>query len=352
MMGATKRNPIQEMSLKRIRVDHALQSRVITSQDTVKDYADALLAGAFFPPVIVFFDGKTYWLADGFHRHESYKKAGRSSIPAEIKEGGRREALLHSAGANIKMGMRPTRDDRRKAVEMLFSDPEYGRFGVTKIARICGVSPVTVKKYQAEWYAAQGLEIPTEIVIQSEGWEKPRIMPSTKRSRGRFSDPQPAIMSLPSNSRLSGAMSAVLARRDESALEEKALDSPGDLSYYLCTHRVAAKSFSKVGMTFGGVELPGALCVPLRSIDRDSLLISVASLVLLRKQIEIQSVRLIVVCRRDRAMNQDSAVMRICALEPLPIEFMTVREVAEAFGPKARPPGEPTDEAEGSQQEP
>ena len=36
--------------------------------------------GAVFPPVIVFYDGTSYWLADGFHRVGATESLGRTAI--------------------------------------------------------------------------------------------------------------------------------------------------------------------------------------------------------------------------------------------------------------------------------
>ena len=40
-----------------------------------------MVEGAEFPPLIVFFDGATYWLADGFHRYYGAQRS-RTEFPA------------------------------------------------------------------------------------------------------------------------------------------------------------------------------------------------------------------------------------------------------------------------------
>jgi uncharacterized protein (DUF1015 family) len=54
--------------------DGGAQMRVEMHPTTVHDYADDMLAGAVFPPVIIYFDGTDYWLADGYHRVEAARK--------------------------------------------------------------------------------------------------------------------------------------------------------------------------------------------------------------------------------------------------------------------------------------
>ena len=51
------------------------------------EYADAMKAGAVFPPLTVFHDGKVYWLADGFHRHYAATSIGSRDIACIVKPG-------------------------------------------------------------------------------------------------------------------------------------------------------------------------------------------------------------------------------------------------------------------------
>ena len=49
-------------------VTEGMQIRVKMDPDVVLDYAEVMKAGKKFPPLLTFFDGKDYFLADGFHR--------------------------------------------------------------------------------------------------------------------------------------------------------------------------------------------------------------------------------------------------------------------------------------------
>jgi RNA polymerase sigma factor (sigma-70 family) len=155
-----KKSQYREMALREIKVDHDLQSRVKTSMAVVQDYAEAISGGAVFPPVVVYFDGKDYLLADGFHRHEAFKQAGKNTIPAEVREGSRREAMIFSAGANAKMGHRPMRDDTKKAVRMLLSDPDVlATWSHKDIALHCGISIPTATTYRDQYCFDHDLQI-------------------------------------------------------------------------------------------------------------------------------------------------------------------------------------------------
>ena len=128
------------LELDQIRIDGGTQSRVELNQETVAEYAQAFTAGASFPPVVVFFDGANYWLADGFHRYFGARDAGESAIDAEIITGTQRDAVLYSLKANATHGLRRTNADKRKAVETLLKDAEWATWSDRKIAEVCGVS--------------------------------------------------------------------------------------------------------------------------------------------------------------------------------------------------------------------
>jgi hypothetical protein len=89
---------------------------------------------------VVFGDGGEYWLADGYHRWHAADIAGLQVIAADVRPGGRREAILHSVGANAEHGWRRSNDDKRKAVQTLLNDAEWSGWSDREIARRCGVS--------------------------------------------------------------------------------------------------------------------------------------------------------------------------------------------------------------------
>ena len=148
---------VRNLDITRIRVDGGTQSRVEIDGTAVSDYADALREGVAFPPVTVFVEGGTLdkldgtiWLADGFQRLEAHKLAGKKKIAANLSFGSVRDAILYSVGANEAHGVRRTRADKRKAVETLLSDPEWGTWSDRKIAEMCHVSHPLVAAVREE----------------------------------------------------------------------------------------------------------------------------------------------------------------------------------------------------------
>ena len=94
-----------------------LRDRRRPERETVAEWSEAMVAGDRFPPVVVFFDGEFYWLADGNHRVAAAERNSFAEIDAEVLEGGKAEATLYAAAANRQHGIRRTNADKRKAVE-------------------------------------------------------------------------------------------------------------------------------------------------------------------------------------------------------------------------------------------
>ena len=107
-------NTIRSVPLADIQ-DGGAQMRVEMDPGTVRDYADDMADGAPFPPIIIYHDGKDYWLGDGFHRVEAARKLDRQTIEAEVLEGDARQAMLHGIGSNASHGL------RRRSAEDLWS---------------------------------------------------------------------------------------------------------------------------------------------------------------------------------------------------------------------------------------
>jgi hypothetical protein len=135
-----------KLEIAKIRIDGDTQPRVSLNQEVIGEYAEAVMLGEAFPPVIVFHDGRDYWLADGFHRYLAHKRAALTEIEAEVHVGALREALLYSVGANDKHGLRRTNEDKRRAVLILLNDPEWSEWSDAEIARRANVSAATVHR--------------------------------------------------------------------------------------------------------------------------------------------------------------------------------------------------------------
>jgi DNA (cytosine-5)-methyltransferase 1 len=130
------------LSIAEIRRDGGTQPREKLDLAHVAILKEAIKDGAELDPVIVFYDGSNYWLADGFHRCKAYLESELEDISVVIHQGTRRDAILYSVGANaFHEAAKPrSRADKRRAVRMLLNDPEWSKWSDNAIARQCKVT--------------------------------------------------------------------------------------------------------------------------------------------------------------------------------------------------------------------
>jgi len=148
------------LPLDAIQADTRAQSRAEIDIVVVGEYADDMKAGAVFPPLVVFFDQATYWLAEGFHRYHAYQQAEITPVPVLVKAGGLREAILQSLGSNADHGKRRTNADKRRAVEMMLRDGEWNNWPQAQIAKQCVVTPEYVSRLRKELSIDRSIDTP------------------------------------------------------------------------------------------------------------------------------------------------------------------------------------------------
>ena len=69
---------------------------------------------------------------------------GADWLAADVRQGTRREAVLHSEGANAEHGLPRTNADKRHAVMLLLKDEEWATWDDREIGRRCCVHHVFV----------------------------------------------------------------------------------------------------------------------------------------------------------------------------------------------------------------
>ena len=153
--------PTQELPLESINIYGGTQARVQTTDDAIESYADEMTQGAVFPPIVVYFDGTTHWLADGFHRYLAAKRIQRPAILAEVFPGGRTDALRHALGANVTNGVHRNNADKRNAVEIALE--EWPDRANPVIAELCRVSPELVRRCRSEMVRAGKIDVPGKL---------------------------------------------------------------------------------------------------------------------------------------------------------------------------------------------
>ena len=140
-------------------------------ESTVDQYAEAMLEGAVFPPIIVYSDGENYYLADGFHRVLAAEKLEWREIDAEVRAGGRQDAIWYALAANKIHGLRMSRADVRQAIKRALQ--EFLDRSNREIARQIGCGDQLVSEVRAEL-------------------EKNRVIPAVEKTMGADGKLRPA----------------------------------------------------------------------------------------------------------------------------------------------------------------
>ncbi len=153
---------IQKIPLDQIDIHGGTQTRVKTNEEAIESYAEEMNSGTVFPPITLFFDGATYWLADGFHRYLAAKRIGVQAISADVKAGGRIDALRHALGSNATNGVYRTNADKRNAAAIALE--EWPGLANPVLAEICRVSTDLVRTCRKELEQAGKIERPQRVV--------------------------------------------------------------------------------------------------------------------------------------------------------------------------------------------
>ncbi|MEC4813367.1 MAG: ParB N-terminal domain-containing protein [Scytonema sp. PMC 1069.18] len=75
---------VDYLSLDEIRRDGGTQPRAAINLQHVKLLEAQMEDGQQLEPVTIFYDGESYWLADGFHRWHAHKNQGEEVIACFI----------------------------------------------------------------------------------------------------------------------------------------------------------------------------------------------------------------------------------------------------------------------------
>lgn len=145
------KSKLQTLSIDLLCLDGGTQSRIGVDKDTIENYAEVLANsdGEWpFPEIDVFFDGETYFVADGFHRTYAAKTQNRSSVPCRVHQGTAKEAMIFGMTANDMHGLRVSRADKRFCVEWLLKNAR--ELPNKEIAVKAGVTERTVRNVVAD----------------------------------------------------------------------------------------------------------------------------------------------------------------------------------------------------------
>jgi hypothetical protein len=190
-----------KLKIDKLTADPRLQHRQdakdfpgCANPELAAEYAEAIKAGAKFPPVKAVHDkeARAYWLFDGFHTVAASDKAGKPQVEAEVVEGTFDDALRLSWGSNSTHGARRNGADMANVLRSLFAaDPKMIRRPLRELTALTHISPGYISRIRtevAEEFAAKKEMQPEAAVPVSEGENgdgAQAAAPAEKRGRGR-----------------------------------------------------------------------------------------------------------------------------------------------------------------------
>lgn len=181
----------KSLSVDVINISGGTQSRLKIDQNYVEEIYEKMKDEVEYDAVTIFFDGKEYWLADGFHRYHATRKLGKASIKCKITNGLLRDAILYSKSANNNHGLPPTLQDKLHNAKELCDDFEWSGFSNRQIGRICDVSHVTVAKLRIG-------KVPEKVkFFDKDGEVRTRVTKPPKAEKTFDVTPPPAIRATP-----------------------------------------------------------------------------------------------------------------------------------------------------------
>lgn len=170
------------VALSAIAFDAGTQVRAAINEQVVTDYAERMTDGVVFPPIVLFHDGNSHYLGDGFHRFMAAQRNAFRDIEADVRAGTKEDALWFALGANNTNGQRLNDVDKRHAIKLaltMFPDKSQNQ-----IADQIGCSQRYVSSVKDQVRTTSNLP---DRVIGKDGKSypssKPRTLESTRPDR-------------------------------------------------------------------------------------------------------------------------------------------------------------------------
>jgi len=203
------------INISEINVAESYQARTEINSEDVDKYAEQMLLGEVFPPIVLFNVGGKLLIADGWHRYYANKKNNKTRIDADIRKGEYRDYKFYCwfANPNNKHGRPPTNADKLKILKDCLEDFEVSLWPDVEIARKLGFAHTFVSKYR---------EKPAEIVVtKKDGTTYKRKSTSAKPPK----EIEPPLVSTPKVEEKNAEVIDYLTQENESLRDQLALAS-------------------------------------------------------------------------------------------------------------------------------
>jgi hypothetical protein len=147
----------QEILIELIDLSAGTQQRPL-SPDVVTHYQNLRKDGVELPPIELIWDGKLYYVWDGFHRLAVAQKMSETKIRANVEVGNMRRAVFLSFTANSTHGLPRQAGMAGPIIDKMLADPEWGKMPLATIAKHVGCS----RQYVFERKSKISCQVPDE----------------------------------------------------------------------------------------------------------------------------------------------------------------------------------------------
>lgn len=147
------------------------QIRAQADSMLIAEYAQAMLRGAEFPPVVVFDDGKFLHLGDGYHRADAAALACTkdpkrpNTILAEVRKGTLEDALRYAMRANHAHGKRLTEEDYGRAIKIAL---QHGLIEVQRAKEVVPKLMALIPGLSARYSRQQTADYRKQLIIKRD----------------------------------------------------------------------------------------------------------------------------------------------------------------------------------------
>jgi len=142
--------PIRQIPISSIRRDGNTQHRTELNLAVVEEYSALMQEGVVFPPTIVWWDSRNYWLTDGFHRLAAAERLGLTSILAEIRNGALEDAQWHSYSVNTTHGLRRTSNEAQRVIGLALEHPNSSSLSNVELGRHLHLPESTIRRWRVK----------------------------------------------------------------------------------------------------------------------------------------------------------------------------------------------------------
>jgi len=167
------------VALEKIRTDGGTQIRELDEANVQRLVEVLESKKPFDEDIRAWFDGADYWLSHGFHRHEAYKRVGRSKISVQVLFGSKEDAFDDACRPfNSRHGRPETTDERRARVKAY--EARHADKSLRTVADWCGVSLGTVQRFRDERLSAVSNDTPDDdppLTLGRDGKKYPAKQP-------------------------------------------------------------------------------------------------------------------------------------------------------------------------------